>query len=260
MEKEKKDTVNKNVAPAAAMAAGIATGVGIGATVFAQEAKAEDSDSLQEELGNTANNHSSVKPTATGDHNNVATANDNNPTTDTSDNENDDTDTSDNDVISATDSDDTDTSDHNVISATDSDDTDTPDCDDISATENDDTNTGEVPNGDVEVISYSHEVNELGHEMDVAAVIVDGEEISFIDHDMDGQADIMTYDENGDGVVARTEHFHVEDMNIEMKPFQDAADENSMLAVNDPVDPYDMSGEYTNDDYINDADINSFMA
>ena len=120
--------------------------------------------------------------------------------------------------------------------------------------------------GDVEVISCERITTEEGSEMDVAVVHVDGHELNVIDVNIDGFADIITYDGNEDGIIADSEIHSVEGMGIEM-PSPDT------MAVIDPLpgdplyedplseDPlFCQVGPDELPDYLNDADVNSFMA
>lgn len=101
---------------------------------------------------------------------------------------------------------------------------------------------------EVEVLGYETLTNQDGSQMDVAVVRVDGQEIAIIDGDMDGLADVYVMDYNANGVLEDEEFIPIKNHNLAMAPLRDAVyvEENNLIAEND--------------DYINDANIDDFMA
>lgn len=100
---------------------------------------------------------------------------------------------------------------------------------------------------EIEVITYETMTNEDGSQMDVAIVSVDGQRVAFIDGNMDGIADVYVMDANGNGALEESEFIPLEEQNLTMALLQEAVDMgDSMLAQND--------------DYVNDADVDDFMA
>ena len=102
--------------------------------------------------------------------------------------------------------------------------------------------------GEIEVISYERVSTDDGNEIDVAFVRVDGEEMVFADLDLDGAADVMAFDENGEGEVGDNEYFNVCGMGVSMAPFQENSGFDPLLTSNNEPD------------YTNDADVSSYMA
>lgn len=102
---------------------------------------------------------------------------------------------------------------------------------------------------EVEVISYERVTNDDGSQMDVAVVQDEaGNQMALVDVDLDSQADAAFADFNSDGQITEEEIINVQDSNIDMHPMMDAADFHSDYAENDIPD------------YVNDADVDSYMA
>jgi hypothetical protein len=101
---------------------------------------------------------------------------------------------------------------------------------------------------DVEVVDYGRDTTESGEQVDVALVHVNGQEFGIIDANLDGQADIIAGDLNQNGHIDANEVFDVHDQGISMEPLQDAADFNPLLSQNDLPD------------YVNNADVDTYMA
>lgn len=102
---------------------------------------------------------------------------------------------------------------------------------------------------EIEILGYETVSNDDGSQMDVAIVSVDGQEAVIADLDMDGTADVIAADLNGDGSLDDGEFADVSGQGIAMATFQDATgmtDDSTLLAQNE--------------DYVNDADVNDFMA
>lgn len=99
----------------------------------------------------------------------------------------------------------------------------------------------------LEVLDYGTVTNEDGSQMDVAVVSVDGQEMGLYDVNQDGTADLLAVDANNDNQITSNE---VEDISSEGISMQHL--HNEFLAQNDPA----MQGP----DYINDGDVESYMA
>lgn len=104
------------------------------------------------------------------------------------------------------------------------------------------------PETEVEVLSYDRVTTEDGNQMDIAVVNVGGEEVGFVDVNLNGEADVMMHDANHNGEIEADEMQSVQGQGIAMQPFQDAAGYNPQFAQNDLPD------------YVNDADTDSYMA
>ena len=116
------------------------------------------------------------------------------------------------------------------------------------------TNTGaQTPppgqeNNDIEVLSYDRVTNEDGSQMDIAVLNVNGNEVGVIDANLDGEADALMCDLNQNGVIEQGEIEIVQGQGIAMQPLADAAGFNPQFAQNDLPD------------YVNDADVDTYMA
>lgn len=103
---------------------------------------------------------------------------------------------------------------------------------------------------EIEVVSYETVTNEDGSQMDVAVVNAQGQAVMIADVDQNGYADVMASDINNNGQLENGEIVDVSDQNIAMQPLQQAAN----MGGNDMV-------AQTNDvDYINDANVDDYMA
>ena len=103
------------------------------------------------------------------------------------------------------------------------------------------------PEPEVEVLGYETIQNNDGSLMDVALVRVDGQEVAFIDGDMDGMADVYVLDMNGNGILEEEEFIPIRDQSLAMAPLREAVYGQEPLVAQD-------------DDYINNADVDDFMA
>lgn len=101
---------------------------------------------------------------------------------------------------------------------------------------------------DVEVLSYDRVTNEDGSQMDVAVLNVNGNEVGVIDANLDGEADVLMCDINQNGVIEENEVELVQGQGMMMQPLADAAGFNPQFAQNDLPD------------YVNDADVDPYMA
>lgn len=100
----------------------------------------------------------------------------------------------------------------------------------------------------VEVIGYDRVTTGDGHQIDVAVVNVNNQEIQLADVDLDGVADIAGYDANQNGEIEMEEMENVQGMGIEMQPLQEAAGFSPEFAQNDLPD------------YVDDANVDNYMA
>ena len=102
----------------------------------------------------------------------------------------------------------------------------------------------------VQVLAYETVPDNMGGQTDFAVVGVDGQPIVFADVDQDGMADVAAADVNGNGQLDPEEFVDISQEGIAMQPFRDEINgQNSgLLAQNDDTD------------YINDADVDDFMA
>lgn len=107
-----------------------------------------------------------------------------------------------------------------------------------------------TPDPEIEVVSYETVTNEDGSQMDVAVVNAQGQAVMIADVDQNGVADVMASDLNNNGQLDDGEIVDISDQNIAMQPLQEAAnmDENDMIAQANDVD------------YINDANVDDYMA
>ena len=90
--------------------------------------------------------------------------------------------------------------------------------------------------------------NEDGSQMDIAVLNVNGNEVGVIDANLDGEADALVCDINQNGVIEDGEMEIVQGQGIAMQPLADAAGFNPQFAQNDLPD------------YVNDADVDTYMA
>lgn len=104
------------------------------------------------------------------------------------------------------------------------------------------------PEPEVEVLGYDRVTNEDGSQMDIAVLNVNGNEVGVIDANLDGEADALVCDINQNGVIEEGEMEIVQGQGIAMQPLQDAAGFNPQFAQNDLPD------------YVNDADVDTYMA
>lgn len=101
---------------------------------------------------------------------------------------------------------------------------------------------------EVEVLSLETVVNGDGSLMDVALLSVDGVQTVVADVDMDGVADVIAVDANSNGQLDDGELVDVSNQGIIMDSFQ------SGVGIDDP------SLASMEQDYVNDADVQDFMA
>ena len=103
----------------------------------------------------------------------------------------------------------------------------------------------DVDAGEVEVIDYQTITYDDGSQVDVAVVNVDGQDMIVADVDMDGKADIIAADLNGNNQLDADEIIDVAGEGISMATFEAAVAANELAQAND---------------YINNADVSDFIA
>lgn len=104
------------------------------------------------------------------------------------------------------------------------------------------------PEPEVEVVAYERLTDGVGNQADLAVVIVDGTEIGILDANLDGEADLLMADLNQNGVIEEDECEVIQGQGLSMKPLQDATGFSPLYAQNDLPD------------YVNDADVDTYMA
>ena len=103
----------------------------------------------------------------------------------------------------------------------------------------------DVDAGEVEVIDYQTITYDDGSQVDVAVVNVDGQDMIVADVDMDGKADIIAADLNGNNQLDADEIIDVAGEGISMATFEAAIAADELAQAND---------------YINNADVSDFIA
>ncbi|MCD8291359.1 MAG: hypothetical protein LUC91_07645 [Prevotella sp.] len=99
----------------------------------------------------------------------------------------------------------------------------------------------------VQVLNYYTMESDDGGKMDVADLIVEGQHVSYIDTNMDGEANYSVIDANNNGQIDMGESEDVSDQHIQMQAFQDQFIQGQDIADVGP-------------DYTNDADVSSYMS
>ena len=110
----------------------------------------------------------------------------------------------------------------------------------------------------IQIVSYERITTDDGSQMDVANIIYQGHHAAIIDVDLDGWADALQLDEDGNNVISEDEFHPLEaDMRIEMAPLAEAANyqpENDEIDSDLPTafvgteDDYDTPPEIEEDD------------
>ena len=100
---------------------------------------------------------------------------------------------------------------------------------------------------DMELLAFERVEDEKGNQMDMAAVSIEGEHALLVDADLDGQADVLIADLNGDGQITEDELVDLAQNGIDIA--MPDADSDMLLADNS-----------MDDDYINNADVDDYMA
>lgn len=128
-----------------------------------------------------------------------------------------------------------------------------------------------------EVVNYTHVVDESGNQLaDVAQVRYGNEEIHYFDTDMNNEANVAWYDANHNLAMEEDEVVDVRDAHIKMSNFQEVSQHTDVhVFTNEEVQTYneiqDPGMDYTTEagsdiamnddmpDYVNDADVDSFI-
>ncbi len=119
---------------------------------------------------------------------------------------------------------------------------------------------GEHVNNDVEVVSYETVTNEDGSQMDVAVVNRGDQQVLVVDTDQNGYADYVAADANSNGQLENDEIVDVSGQNIEMQPLQAATNDPMVPSGTDPVADDTYFVQTDDVDYVNDANVDGFMA
>lgn len=106
----------------------------------------------------------------------------------------------------------------------------------------------EPANNEVEVLSFERVIDTSGSPMDVAILNVEGQQLHLIDADLDGVADFVGADLNNNQIIETSEIEDISSQGILMEPYRQAAIINSQYAQDDLPD------------YVNNADVDTFMA
>lgn len=101
---------------------------------------------------------------------------------------------------------------------------------------------------EVEVLGYDRFTNQDGSQSDMAVLDVNGTQVVLIDTDLDGEADWQFTDYNHNGEIDPNERMDIHGQGLAMQPLADMAGFKPEFAEN------------TIPDYINDADVDTFMA
>ena len=107
-----------------------------------------------------------------------------------------------------------------------------------------------TPEPEIEVVSYETISDEDGSQMDVAVINAQGQTVMIADVDQNGYADLMASDLNNNNQLDEGEIVDISDQNVEMQPLQDAAN----------MGGNDMIVQANDVDYINDANVDEYMA
>ena len=107
-----------------------------------------------------------------------------------------------------------------------------------------------TPEPEIEVVSYETISDEDGSQMDVALINAQGQTVMIADVDQNGYADLMASDLNNNNQLDEGEIVDISDQNVEMQPLQDAAN----------MGGNDMIVQANDVDYINDANVDEYMA
>lgn len=107
-----------------------------------------------------------------------------------------------------------------------------------------------TPDPEIEVVSYETISDEDGSQMDVAVINAQGQTVMIADVDQNGYADLMASDLNNNNQLDEGEIVDISDQNVEMQPLQDAAN----------MGGNDMIVQANDVDYINDANVDEYMA
>lgn len=107
--------------------------------------------------------------------------------------------------------------------------------------------------GEVQVVAFHTTTNEDGSHSNVAVLSDGTNHLALIDADQDGIADVMVADVNHDGQISDDEVVNIHDQNIAMPSNPDAFNAGM-------EDPSLMAQNAGCPDYVNNADVDSYMA
>lgn len=107
------------------------------------------------------------------------------------------------------------------------------------------------PNPGVTILSYETIVTEDGTPIDLADVMINGQEVHFADIGCDGTADLMATDINGDGMISDNEMINIQNEQIQMSDI--------LLADGSPGTDT-IIARHEENDYVNDGDVDDYMA
>lgn len=96
-----------------------------------------------------------------------------------------------------------------------------------------------------------------GDQMELAVVNVDGVEVALADINMNGEADLLMCDVNNDGVIDNDEVEDISGQGVSMSLFES---ESAHAGTQDDFFDDSLMAENDLPDYVNDADVDSFMA
>lgn len=111
------------------------------------------------------------------------------------------------------------------------------------------------PENTVTVVAYETVTCEDGSQMDVAGVIVNGQEVIIADVNHNGEADLMAMDLDGNGMISENEIANVQNEHIQMNDLANAAAQTNVME-----DPALTADGGCGPDYTNDADVTGYMA
>lgn len=100
---------------------------------------------------------------------------------------------------------------------------------------------------EIEVLGYERITDEVGNRMDAAVVSDHGHKITYLDTDLDNEANIKWTDFNNNDIPDSGEFQNIEEQHVDMHVFQQAAEYNPLYAQNDMPD------------YDNDANVGTLL-
>lgn len=103
---------------------------------------------------------------------------------------------------------------------------------------------------EVQVVDYQTVVNDYGTPVDVAVLTVDGHQAAAVDYNQTGEIDVVAVDLNDNNQLDEGEAAYVADQHIPMEPLHDAFEDSNLNDV----------AQDDGSDYVNDADVDAYMA
>ncbi len=100
---------------------------------------------------------------------------------------------------------------------------------------------------EIEVLGYERITDEDGNRMDAAIVSEHGHKITYLDTDLDNEANVKWTDFNNNDIPDAGELQNIEGQHVDMQVFQQAAEYNPLYAQNDMPD------------YVNDANVGTLL-